>query len=358
MKKELKIFLAILVSNIILYLFTENDFAIFLIIISVVYMVLSFISITASNKKITLDIEEYEGAKKTRERIFISAQNNSYVPILRYEVKVFFKNSLTEELIEGVVDTSLNPRRKKIIDVKVPDMRCGLIEAAISQVSVKDTFGLFEKLWTEDNNVEYIIVPKIVKLNMDDEELSQFDMESYKYSSVKKGEDLSEIFGIREYTPGDSIRGIHWKLSGKFGHTMVKIPSFPIESSFMLILDKRFDGKNFDLIEKTTELFLSLSYTLVNKDYTYSMGWYDYCMEKFVYKKISSNEDFSKAVIDLLSTPFRKDSGSVAEYFLNSYTEENFTSYIYVTNSDIAEKEVEQLREYGEVKIYKPNDFI
>ncbi len=358
MKKELKIFLAILVSNIILYLFTENDFAIFLVIISVVYMVLSFISITALNKKVTIDMEEYEDSKENGEKIFISAKNNSYMPILRCEVKIFFKNLLTEELVERVVDTSLNPRGKKMVDVKAPKMRCGLIKAAISQIFVKDTLGLFEKRWITDNNVEYIIAPKIVKLNMADEELSQFDMESYKYSFVKKGEDLSEIFGVKEYTPGDSIRGIHWKLSGKFGHTMVKIPSFPIESSFMIILDKRFDGKNFDLIEKTTELFLSLSYTLVNKDYAYSMGWYDYSLEKFVYKKISNNEDFSKTVIDLLSTPFRKDSGSVAEYFLNSYTEENFTSYIYVTNSDIAEKEVEQLREYGEVKIYKPNDFI
>ena len=42
-----------------------------------------------------------------------------------------------------------------------------------------------------------------------------FYMESFKYSKDRPGDDPGETYDIREYRSGDSIRQIHWKLSGK-----------------------------------------------------------------------------------------------------------------------------------------------
>lgn len=41
----------------------------------------------------------------------------------------------------------------------------------------------------------------------------------------KKGYDATEVFELREYQPGDSIRTIHWKLSEKFDTVLVREPS-------------------------------------------------------------------------------------------------------------------------------------
>lgn len=43
----------------------------------------------------------------------------------------------------------------------------------------------------------------------------------------RKGSDASEMFDIRDYVPGDDIRTIHWKLSGKTDELIVRQASAP-----------------------------------------------------------------------------------------------------------------------------------
>lgn len=38
----------------------------------------------------------------------------------------------------------------------------------------------------------------------------------------RKGNDPSEIFDIKDYTPGDDLRFVHWKLSGKADHLIMR----------------------------------------------------------------------------------------------------------------------------------------
>ena len=60
-----------------------------------------------------------------------------------------------------------------------------------------------------------IVYPRKVNLQV---ELSQMTIGAPKSEGMmqnRKGNDLSEIFDIREYVPGDDIRSIHWKLSSK-----------------------------------------------------------------------------------------------------------------------------------------------
>lgn len=46
--------------------------------------------------------------------------------------------------------------------------------------------------------------------------------DSDRFSLYKKGDDPSEIFDIRDFKDGDRFQQIHWKLSSKTGHYMVK----------------------------------------------------------------------------------------------------------------------------------------
>ena len=55
-----------------------------------------------------------------------------------------------------------------------------------------------------------------------------FDMESFRYSGARPGDDPGETFDIREYQEGDSIRQIHWKLTGKLDKMMIRQRSFPV----------------------------------------------------------------------------------------------------------------------------------
>ena len=47
-------------------------------------------------------------------------------------------------------------------------------------------------------------------------------MESFRYSGSRPGDDPGETFDIREYREGDSIRQIHWKLTGKMDRLIIR----------------------------------------------------------------------------------------------------------------------------------------
>ena len=53
----------------------------------------------------------------------------------------------------------------------------------------------------------------------------------------RKGNDLSEIFDIREYVPGDDIRSIHWKLSSKTDTLILKEASDPSHYNVVILPD-------------------------------------------------------------------------------------------------------------------------
>ena len=53
----------------------------------------------------------------------------------------------------------------------------------------------------------------------------------------KRGYDATEVFDLREYQPGDSIRSIHWKLSEKFDTVLVREASDTSNYDILILFD-------------------------------------------------------------------------------------------------------------------------
>lgn len=106
-----------------------------------------------------------------------------------------------------------------------------------------------------------------------------------------------------------------------------------------------------------TELFFSLSQTVVKHGIPHSVGWYNHERERFEVYQVRSEDDIYQAVFDLLCSPYCEDRVTTVERFLESGEDKNYAMYLYVTESDMAEKETERLREDGNVEIYRTKDF-
>lgn len=50
----------------------------------------------------------------------------------------------------------------------------------------------------------------------------------------RSGQDLSEVFELRDYHDGDSMRRVHWKLSARFDELMSRVPSHPADFDLAL----------------------------------------------------------------------------------------------------------------------------
>lgn len=112
-----------------------------------------------------------------------------------------------------------------------------------------------------------------------------------------------------------------------------------------------------DKKDKLTEMFLSLSNTIIKNGIQHSIGWYNYELEKFEQYRIQSTEDIYVIIGELLSCPHCKDEISTVDRFIESDAWKEYSNYLYVTESDTAERETEKLMNYGNVEIYRTREF-
>ena len=114
---------------------------------------------------------------------------------------------------------------------------CGELRVHCNSVRVYDLLNLFSVPTEVFREVCTMIYPRRMNMNV---ELSKNAVGSPQNDGIlqnRKGNDPSEIFDLREYAPGDDIRAIHWKLSGKLDRLVVKEASDPAHYQVILMPD-------------------------------------------------------------------------------------------------------------------------
>lgn len=359
LKKEKIVFGSMFFLGILLYFFTETSYASIFLIGICIYGIVAYIASRISGKQIEIYFSGEKQCEKGKQiEVVLHTKNNSKIPIWNVEIFLSVKNKLTGEQVEVKKELSLFMLQSKQVCFYLEAQFCGCIEISVERIRILDPLGIFVK----DRNVyietQYYVFPKLLETDFTIEQLDQYNMESYKYSPLKSGDDTSETFGIREYKEGDSLKAIHWKLTGKMEDIIVREAGLPIENSVMILLDKREqEGISANQKDKLTEIFLSLSNTIMKNGIHHAIGWYNYEREKFEQYRIQSTEDIYMIIAELLSSPYCKDEISTVDRFIGSDAGKEYSNYLYVTESDVAEREAEKLMTYGNVEIYRTKAF-
>lgn len=149
---------------------------------------------------------------------------------------------------------------------------CGILQIFIEEIIFHDPLGLFSRKIKTDAKQHTIIHPVGYAMDITLAD-NTFDPESSQHSTTKPGMDVSEIFAIREYTPGDPIRSIHWKLSEKVDKTMVREFSLPISNAALVFLEntlEKIPPMDWDAVG---EKFFSTLLTLVENGAVVTAAW-------------------------------------------------------------------------------------
>ena len=121
------------------------------------------------------------------------------------------------------------------------------------------------------------------------------DMESDDYSMTSPGDDPSELFDIRDYREGDSLRSIHWKLSGKYDRTVVKEMSQPVSNALLLLLDNCPTADfSADAADRACEALVSVSQTLADQSITHQIAWFNRDTAQMEIVSITSLDDLRR----------------------------------------------------------------
>ncbi len=353
------ILIGLLLASVALYLFTDAGYAAFLVVLFAVLLggaaLVAGLPGNTVSAKLTAPLQ---GERGQEAKATLTVSNPGKPPIIKCKTKVTAENMLNGKKDEVNSDFSIWSGKTDRMGFVLKDDHCGLLRLTAEEAELSDPLGIFRRKASFDRNSETVCnlyyLPQITELTISPEDVSTYDMESYKYSQSQKGNDPSEMFDIKAYGEGDSYKAIHWKLSSKLDDIMVREHGLPIENRVLIILDKRPASKDEGEIDRKIEFTASLSYSLLRKGVYHSIGWFDYLNDRFETVRVDGEEAFWMAVTALISSPFVDDEKSAAQQFAESDTDKDFSNYIYI--SETADG-TEILMNYGQTDLYGPEDF-
>ena len=146
---------------------------------------------------------------------------------------------------------------------------CGEIVISCRETGLCDLLHLFRERVAPFGEVRTVIYPRPVQLELTLSRDAVGETGDSGLTRSRKGTDASEMFDIRSYVPGDDIRSIHWKLSGKTDELIVRQASDRTHYDLVILPDfgRKQGGRGITAGELTrcVALVIELSRRLVRR---------------------------------------------------------------------------------------------
>lgn len=242
---------------------------------------------------------------------YLTVKNRSYFPVPFCIATIEIRNQLlgTVERKKYRFSIESHGTTKETMFYTMP--LCSGYELCLKEVTTYSFLSLFKKRCFPNICIESIRLPNVQDSITLPPPLSNLpNKEGDFFSKDKAGDDVSEIFSLREFRDGDSLHRIHWKLSSKMDDFIVKEYSLPYGSDATLVFDV-VKEKNSDFIprlEETLSLTLSLCLDFLEEGVHTTLIWYDKTLNQQKQSKIDTEEQCYRAFYELLKTPLPVDS--------------------------------------------------
>lgn len=270
-------------------------------------------------KRLTVSVEASGILRKgDRGNFQIILHNPTWLPVLRLCCRVQVENQLNGIVKEIPLVTGALPKKKRQLRLQAGDDYCGRLRICASKVKLYDCFGLIG-IPCESTSAGHMAVQpdtfyQSIRILPAQGRMEDSDL----YSPDRPGQDLSEPYQIREYVPGDSMRQIHWKLSGKLDKLIVKDPSLPITRSVLLFWERWGQSGDPDRTDAQAEVLVSLCRNLMEQSVRFTVGWNDTKTNKCVFKELRDMDELIGFIPRLLCTPGTQTGASGVSLLLGS----------------------------------------
>lgn len=258
----------------------------------------------------------------------IKISNKRSVPVLGLDMLARCENLRNGQIEEIKHRFSLLPRDSKCLEFTLQSQQCGLLQISTQLRSCSDLFGLQRRKLSFLEKKELMVMPALFQTQLEFSEQAKEVPDSEIYSTEKPGNDPGEIFAIREYIPGDSIRKIHWKLSEKCDKMMVREFGLQIINDVLVLLETA-GAESAEETDAITEVYASVCQALSNNGVVFQTGWRDPDSDLLLMQMISSPAEFPDLLSQLMRLPPRTD-GSVAERFAKQIGQCDFSHIVIV----------------------------
>ena len=279
--------------------------------------------------------------------VTIQVENPTIFPIpnLSISIKYFNNFSSKKTVYRQKFNISVDKGTSTTVTCNLTSAHTGNLEIALTKVRIFDYFKIFSLRKRNIGQIKVAVLPHYYELTEDYlENCSKMQIESDRYSTIRGGDDPSEVFAIREYREGDRFQRIHWKLSMKENQLMIKDFSEPLNCSVVIFADLGIpDGEDeLEAADSLLECALSLSYSFMLKGQMHYLVWYDKVNRMCKRVRIVTDKDLFEAVDGILNCgPYIQEIDLSAIYYAE-YPNDQYTEVFYITK-DIKAEQLESL---------------
>lgn len=270
--------------------------------------------------------------------VSIQLNNPTVFPILNICITMSYYNTFSNQNKRSKQEfyVTVDKRTTTTVTCNLVSDHTGNLKISITKVRVFDYLKLFSLRKRKPIEIKVAVLPLYYELTEDYlENGSKMLVESDNYSTIKCGDDPSEVFAIREYREGDRPGRIHWKLSIKQDQLMIKDFSEPMNCS-VVVFANLYIEKDYEILEaidSILECALSLSYSFLLKGQIHYFAWYDKNFGTCRRVRIVNERDLFEAVDGLLSCgPYTEDVDMAAAYYAE-YPNDQYTDLFIITKT-------------------------
>lgn len=352
-KKNLIILIILILISLANFMIMPYYYAGSIVLFLVLLLILSFFPARITGKNLEFKIKgSGSGTKNEPFQFMVSIENKSFIPVLSLEFTIITENMVTGERGEEHITCTLGPKGKKNIEIMGNTFYAGSVHAFMENVTVSDPLGIFRKKRETQAEGNYDVYPCDTGVEIGEDIFSAYNMESYRYSQKKKGNDPGEVHGIREYVKGDSPKTIHWKLSSKLDSVVVRELGYPVENDIMVILDcNHLDS--YDQADRKLNLFLSVSHGLLERGMSFAAGWYNWKEQRFEEAFIHNEDELMSIIKRMIKNRMKySEESAIAAFLMEDDIEKEHSQYLYVSYDN---RDIERLMAYGKITVYGQN---
>ena len=299
------------------------------------------IYIEISTKTVLAEKESFE--KRARISLEIMVENTSkWLPLNKGVIYLEYENPFSGEKGSERLYFSVDCGSKEVRDFEIEVESVGNVSIIIRKIRIYDYLGMFWATLLKKREMSgTLVLPVTKEIFLKKESLiSENSGEGGEYSPYKKGDDPSEIFGIREYKDGDKVQQIHWKLSMKKQTLMVKEYSLLLAETVVIMVDFS-SSSTGEMHQKEMECLVqqiySVSMALLEQELTQRFLWYDIEEESVVEETVTKEEELFWVFQKMFKNPAKKYTTPLSALYSPLDTIKPFDFALYLTANDGAD---------------------
>ena len=276
----------------------------------------------------------------------LKLKNNSPFPIGSVQAKVIVNNRLYQQKEEKILILQPTEKHSMSFLLQASPQECGSIRISVPEIYCCDLFGLFRFCKKVDLELETLSYPPKFQSNLQLHRRPQTKNTGEIYDQYRKGYDVSEMFGLRDYAEGDTPGSIHWKLSGKLDKLVVREFAYPSSYSTLILYDMMKNADGVDISNRRNDAVVAFTDALSLR----LLEWnYEHHAARVVNGDYQDVPVYSRAthdnmVMNLLcrAIPEKVHTVDTLYYFLRGNLAGRYTKMIYIT-PEYDENSVRQL---------------